>query len=173
MTESVSPELPISRPVEVERMALREGGVRLEATEDERRRAAEFLKLPAIHSLIGDFRIAGNKRRAKVTGQVSGRVSQSCVVTLEPFETDFAEDVELTFAEERDNLSPEEIERRKIDPPDEIVDGKIDLGTVMTEFLALALDPYPRKPGVDFEPITDDKAKDSPFAALGKLRGES
>jgi uncharacterized metal-binding protein YceD (DUF177 family) len=85
MSESDSAPLPISRPVEVERMALREGGVRLEATEDERRRAAEFLKLPAVHSLIGDFRIAGNKRRAKVTGQVSGRVSQSCVVTLEPF----------------------------------------------------------------------------------------
>lgn len=175
MSESVSPELPISRLVEVERMALREGGVRLEATEEERLRAAQFLKLPSVHSLIGAFEISGNKRRAKVTGRVSGRVSQTCVVTLEPFESDVAEDVELTFAEERDvsKLSPEEVERRKIDPPDEIVDGKIDLGAVMTEFLALSLDPYPRKPGVDFEPIVDDKAEDSPFAALGKLRRDS
>lgn len=175
MSEAVSPELPISHLVEVERMALREGGVRLEATDDELRRVAEFLALPAVQSLVGDFKITGNKRRAKVTGRVSGRVSQTCVVTLEAFESDFAEEVDLTFAEERDaaTLSPEEIERRKIDPPDEIVDGKIDLGAALTEFLALALEPYPRKPGADFKPIIDDKAEDSPFAALGKLRGDS
>ncbi len=173
MTDSVPTSLPISRPVDVERMALREDGVRLEATEEERRLAADFVKIPAVHSLVGEFEITGNRRRAKVKGRVSGRVSQTCVVTLEPFESDIAEDVDLTFAEERDNLSEEEIERRKIDPPDEIIDGKIDLGAVMTEFLALGLDPYPRKPGVDFEPITDDKAEDSPFAALGKLRRDS
>ena len=173
MSEPVPAPLPISRPVDVERMALREDGVRLEATGEERRLVAEFLKIPAVHSLFGEFEVTGNRRRAKVTGRVSGRVSQTCVVTLEPFESDIAEDVDLTFAEERDNLSPEEIERRKIDPPDEIVDGKIDLGAVMTEFLALGLDPYPRKPGVDFEPITDDKAEDSPFAALGKLKRDS
>jgi uncharacterized metal-binding protein YceD (DUF177 family) len=173
MSDPVSAPLPISRPVDVERMALREDGVRLEATEEERRLAAEFLKIPAIHDLVGEFSVTGNRRRAKVTGRVVGRVSQTCVVTLEPFESEIAEDVDLTFAEERDNLSEEEIERRKIDPPDEIVDGKIDLGAVMTEFLALGLDPYPRKPGVDFEPITDDKAEDSPFAALGKLRRDS
>jgi uncharacterized metal-binding protein YceD (DUF177 family) len=172
MSDSDSAPLPISRPVDVERMALREDGVRLEATEEERRLVAEFLKIPAVHALLGEFDVTGNRRRAKVKGRVSGRVSQTCVVTLERFETDVVEEVEVTFAEARDeaSLSPEEIERRKIDPPDEIIDGKIDLGAVMTEFLALGLDPYPRKPGVDFEPITDDKAEDSPFAALGKLK---
>jgi uncharacterized metal-binding protein YceD (DUF177 family) len=173
MSEFIPAPPPVSRPVDVERMALREDGVRLEATAEELRLLAEFLKIPAVHSLVGEFDVTGNRRRAKVTGRVTGRISQTCVVSLEPFESDIAEEFDLTFAEERDNLSPEEIERRKIDPPDEIVDGKIDLGAVMTEFLALGLDPYPRKPGVDFEPITDDKAEDSPFAALGKLRRDS
>jgi len=173
MSEFIPAPPPVSRPVDVERMALREDGVRLEATAEELILLAEFLTIPAVHSLVGEFDIAGNRRRAKVTGRVTGRVSQICVVSLEPFESDIAEEVDLEFAEERDNLSPEEIERRKIDPPDEIVDGKVDLGALMTEFLALGLDPYPRKPGVDFEPISDDKAEDSPFAALGKLRRDS
>ncbi len=34
------------------------------------------------------------------------------------------------------------------DPPDPIIDGKIDLGALAAEFFALGLDPYPRKPGV-------------------------
>ncbi len=168
MTE-VNP-FPLVRMVDVERIAQREGEVRVEASEAERADLARFLKLPAIHSLTGEFEISGNARRAKVKGVVKGRVTQICGVSLDPFETDVEEPVDLEFAEERDNLSPEEIERRKIDPPDEILDGKIDLGAVTSEFLALGLDPYPRKPGVDFQPPREEGGEKSPFAALGKLR---
>ena len=41
-------------------------------------------------------------------------------------------------------------EMHDYEPPDEIVNGQIDLGALTAEFLALGLDPYPRKPGVDF-----------------------
>jgi len=44
---------------------------------------------------------------------------------------------------------------------------------VAAEFLALALDPYPRKPGVEFEspqPEAEPDEKASPFAALAKLK---
>jgi hypothetical protein len=57
------------------------------------------------------------------------------------------------------------------DPPDPIIGGRIDLGALAAEFLSLGLDPYPRKPGVDFEaPEGDAPGEESPFAALGKLR---
>ncbi len=56
------------------------------------------------------------------------------------------------------------------DTPESIVDGRLDLGTVVQEFLALGVDPYPRKPGVSFEPVVEE-ATPSPFAALAKLRG--
>jgi len=36
------------------------------------------------------------------------------------------------------------------DAPDPLVDGRIDLGAIVAEFFALALDPYPRKPGARF-----------------------
>ena len=58
------------------------------------------------------------------------------------------------------------------EPPDEIVNGQIDLGALTAEFLALGLDPYPRKPGVDFSYQDAPDEKDSPFAALGKLKGD-
>jgi hypothetical protein len=58
------------------------------------------------------------------------------------------------------------------EPPDEIVNGQIDLGALTAEFLALGLDPYPRKPGVDFDYRDPADEKDSPFAALNKLKGQ-
>ena len=42
-------------------------------------------------------------------------------------------------------------EMHDYEPPDEIVNGQIDLGALTAEFLVLGLDPYPRKPGVDFQ----------------------
>ena len=81
------------------------------------------------------------------------------------------EKVDLEFTEEtREPTSNAEL--REIDPPDEIVSGKIDLGAVMAEFLALGLDPHPRKPGVSFEAVAPEGVAESPFAALGKLKGE-
>jgi hypothetical protein len=43
----------------------------------------------------------------------------------------------------------------------------------VTEFLILGLDPYPRKPGVVFQPPHDDKPDPGPFAGLAKLKGEA
>jgi uncharacterized metal-binding protein YceD (DUF177 family) len=59
------------------------------------------------------------------------------------------------------------------DPPDPIIAGRIDLGALVTEFLALSLDPYPRKPGVEFEDAPtapDDRLEESPFAKLAALK---
>ena len=36
------------------------------------------------------------------------------------------------------------------------MNGRIDLGQLAAEFLALGLDPYPRKPGVEFAPVVED-----------------
>ena len=59
------------------------------------------------------------------------------------------------------------------EPPDPIFNGQIDLGVLASEQLALALDPYPRKEGVEFAADlvqVDDIAEVSPFAALAKLK---
>jgi hypothetical protein len=52
-------------------------------------------------------------------------------------------------------------------------DGRIDLGAIAAEHLALGLDPYPRAPGAEFADHIEDAAREtSPFAALGLLKKE-
>jgi hypothetical protein len=46
----------------------------------------------------------------------------------------------------------------------------VDLGAIASEFLILGIDPYPRKPGVVFEPNLEREAGASPFAALAALK---
>lgn len=162
--------LPLSRLVPVDRLPARGEAVRVEATENERAALAEAFGLPAIASLVGAYRVVGDTRRAHVTGEVRGRVTRICVVTLEPFEAEIVEDVDVDFAPASAPRTEEEAALREIDPPDEIVDGKIELGALTAEFLALGLDPYPRKPGVAFEPLIED-AGASPFDELKDLKG--
>lgn len=162
--------LPLSRRIPVERLPAKGEFVRVEATDEERAALAEAFKLPAIHALLGEFRVVGDRERATVTGVVKGRVSQTCVVTLEPFEADIEEEVDVDYAPATEPVDEEDAAQRKLDPPDEIIDGKIDVGALTAEFLALGLDPYPKKPGVEFAPVIED-AEVSPFDKLKSLKG--
>ncbi len=160
---------PITRLVAVDRLP--EGGARpkVEATAEECAALAREFKIPAVHGLTGEYHVKGTPRRINVKGVVRGRVTQVCVVTLEPFEAEVSEEVDVDFSE---HLGPEREGRDEadLDRPDEIVNGKIDLGALTAEFLALGLDPYPRKPGVDFDAAAAGGDAASPFAALKGLK---
>jgi hypothetical protein len=63
-----------------------------------------------------------------------------------------------------------------LDWPEPIEGGKIDLGPVIYETLATALDPYPKREGVSFEwseapgAGAADEPPESPFATLKRLK---
>jgi uncharacterized metal-binding protein YceD (DUF177 family) len=109
----------------------------------------------------------GGRGRFHVSGNLQARVTQMCVVSLEPFESDIYADIGVEFAPpSRLPLEPSAIHG---DPPDPIIDGQIDLGALAAEFLVLNLDLYPRKPGAVFDATDAGKKveeKDSPFAVL-------
>ncbi len=106
----------------------------------------------------------------RVTGTVEGVVRQTCGVTLEPFDAPLSEPVDVHFVPAGTLKPPVEGEEDTgIDPPDEIVDGGIDLGALASEFLNLGIDPYPRKPGAVFEQPDAGEGNLSPFAALSRL----
>jgi uncharacterized metal-binding protein YceD (DUF177 family) len=101
------------------------------------------------------------------------------VVTLEPVESTIDEHFEQTFVPEGSKLArivTNEVSEMVLDPdgPDlpEVFSGDtIDAGAIVGEFAALAIDPYPRKPGVDFVDHIEGDAEDNagrrnPFAAL-------
>ncbi len=137
----------------------------IEATPQERAALARLNGLPEIASLKAKLRIAKWRRGVRVEGELAARLTQTCVVSLEPFEVEIEEPIEAKFLPSSAKPPPPESLGDE-DEPDEIVDGRIDLGALVSEFLTLALDPYPRKPGVDFVAPSDDVAPDTPFERL-------
>ena len=107
----------------------------------------------------------------RVIGRVSATAGQNCVVSLDPLINEIEEDVDLLFMPQSTaELTAAEAETDRADAnwdePEPLVGGVVDLGAIATEFLILGLDPYPRKPGVVFEPPRDLKPDGGPFAAL-------
>jgi uncharacterized metal-binding protein YceD (DUF177 family) len=174
MRNQLTPETvgPLSRLVDVSNVPPRGLDVRVEATEEECAALARDFKLPAIRALSAEYHITASAKGVHVAGRVRAALTQICVVTLDPFDSTVEEQVEVDFAESAGMPAEPPTEMHEYEPPDEIVNGQVDLGALTAEFLALGLDPYPRKPGVDFN-FEDGSAKpDSPFAALGRLKGE-
>ena len=151
----------------------------IEADAAARAAMAELAEVREILAAEASFDVTLRREgRVHVAGRLRARVGQTCVVTLEPMETDIDELIDLEFAppdqipqlsdlvEEADD-SDEEIP----DPPEPISNGMIDLGRVATDALFLAIDPYPRKPGAVFEPRVEAiDPEDHPFAALKAIK---
>jgi uncharacterized metal-binding protein YceD (DUF177 family) len=116
--------------------------------------------------------------RFHVTGRVQARIGQTCVVTLDPMESEIDEPIDVIFAPpdqipEMATLvdEAEESDEDTPDPPEPIENGIIDLGRLATDALYLAVDPYPRKPDAVFEPLVEaPDPEDHPFAALKALQ---
>jgi uncharacterized metal-binding protein YceD (DUF177 family) len=161
---------PLSRLVDVMKIPPRGQDVHVEATAEECAALARDFGLPGIQSLAGDYHLKTSAKGIHVAGTVKASITQICVTTLDPFDSMIEEDVEVDFAEPSGMPAEPPTDINEYEPPDEIVNGQIDLGALTAEFLALGLDPYPRKPGVDFSYRDPSDEKDSPFAALNKLK---
>jgi len=165
---------PFSRVVRVDALPREGQNVTIEATPAEREALASFLELPAVAALTATLTLEPQGRDgARVTGSVHGECTRTCVVSLDPFQATMDEAVDVRFAPEArtDSRSPAHRETRAAsleeeDEPDPLIDGKIDIGALAAEFFALGLDPYPRKPGVTFDPPPEPHDEENPFAAL-------
>jgi uncharacterized metal-binding protein YceD (DUF177 family) len=164
---------PLTRMVRVDALPQEGRTVTIEASPSEREALASLYRLPAIAALTATLRLEpAGRGGARVTGAVHGEFTQTCVVSLEPFTATVDEAVDARFApQEEDSARRAGRETLTLaladeDDPDPVVDGRIDLGALAAEFFALGLDPYPRKPGVEFVAPAEQAASDSPFAAL-------
>ena len=150
----------------------------IEADEATRSAMAEIAGLREIAYVRAAFDLKPRSGgQVHVTGRVQARVGQNCVVTLEPLENDIDEEVDLTFAPSEqipEMAKGEEDDDSAIDMTDAfepIENGNIDLGRLASDVLYLAIDPYPRKEGVAFEPQVEAvDPEDHPFAALKSLQ---
>ena len=114
-----------------------------------------------------------------LSGRLKAAATQTCVVTLEPIEAAIDVAVELEFwpaslVEDLEEKAEEPAHTGSLEWPEAIIDGSIDLGPVIYDSLATALDPYPKKEGASFEWSQPDPASEGrdagPFAALARLK---
>ncbi len=159
----VPPEMP--RPFPLARIGAG-AQVLVESTPEERLALARRMGILSIAMLTCRFdlhEMAGETVQAK--GFLRARVTQTCVVTLEPFESDLREDFSVRFV-------PAGTESEEIDFEDDDEIGyegsQLDLGEAASEQLALALDPFPRRPGAELAEEHREQ-QEGAFAALSRL----
>jgi len=142
---------------------------------------AGMLDLVALEGLTFNYRLDhGGGGRVHLTGRLHANVTQTCVVSLDPVEANLDVPVEVEFwpvslIDELKRSTEEPGNLGLLDWPEAVVDGRIDLGPVIYETLATALEPYPKREGISFDwsqgPSEEaGSAKSGPFAALAALK---
>jgi uncharacterized metal-binding protein YceD (DUF177 family) len=154
------------RPLSLDRIGPQGLDLTIEANPAECAALAVRMNLPGLSVLSCAFHLIREGHDVVLgRGILRAQVTQTCVVSLEDFGSGLEEVFQVRFVpsgEETDDIDPE--------ADDEIpFEGNlIDLGEAAAEQLGLALDPYPRIPGVEMQ-ATDDNPEPHPFAALRRL----
>ena len=168
-----TPPFEFSRPLDVTRVPAHGSTERISAEPTECAALAARFGLPAIHSLAAELKVSRWRGEGlKIEGRFSADLDQTCVVSLEAFRSTLSDTFESYFLPAGRNAGKDEaaIEEGDAEP---FKDGVIDMGEAVAEAMALALDPYPKKPGISFDDIvedTDSSQEQNPFAGLSHLK---
>lgn len=150
--------------------------VRLAPDEAVRATLAKELLLDSLPALVADLRVRPWLDGAEITGRFTATVGQICGISLDPFEQQLTGEVALQMVPAGSPNAYGESEGGELaldlespDPPDVLEGDEIDLAHILVEHLALEIDPFPRKPGAEFN-YTPDTPEESPFAVLKALK---
>jgi hypothetical protein len=158
----VAPRNEFARPVVIEPWP--EGGIALELSPDpaELRALARRFDLLELAELSASGRL---ERRGPdeiwFTGRLEAEAAQACVVSLEPVPVRLQQPIERGWRRVAGPIEPGTaatpptlwlVDQDEIEP---LTGRTIDLGEVMAEELALALDPYPRR--ADAEALVSER----------------
>jgi hypothetical protein len=166
-----------SRPVTV--AALRQGAetVTLAATAEEEAALARRLGVEGVRKLAAEVTLTPRgKGVVRARGRLTATLDRLCVVTLAPLEEAIDERFTVVF---RPDAGRPEQGRGAAGQEDEVAldpdaddeepyaGGVIDLGELVAQTLALALDPWPRAPGARLD-VPGDMPEDVRGGAPGK-----
>ena len=156
--------------------------LRVEADGEDRARIAQWADVRAVESFAATVRLRKHSaNRFALDADLEADIVQNCVVTLEPVKSHISRAVhrELHLAD-RIRLKPNETiplgaGAGDDEVPEEIESLTYDLAGPLLEEFSLAIDPYPRAPGVEFAapPETPEPPKENPFAVLKALKDRS
>jgi hypothetical protein len=113
----------------------------------------------------------------RLRGQAEAGLTQTCVVTLEPVDTEVREAFERRYVPARRLPEAAGLDPDADEAPEPLGAG-IDPGEAAAEAVALGIDPYPRAPEARFDGVAGappgaeplDEAAVRPFAKLAALR---
>ncbi|KAG8464954.1 hypothetical protein KFE25_012317 [Diacronema lutheri] len=180
--DDLAPELSRRFPVSRLGSRAREEVVKVVATAEECAAVAGRLDIPQIHTFIARCAV----RRAAgetiaVRGNFTADITQRCVLTDDDFRSKVCADFNTLFHPDDESLrigggqAGSEIVLGILAEPDEVIDeevldepGVIDLGELITQYLSLNIEQFPRKPGATFE----DYFESDPGATSGFTLGD-
>jgi uncharacterized metal-binding protein YceD (DUF177 family) len=173
--------LPLTHIYNLGRLGNAGDAVSFRADQDQRAAIAAWSGVLSVESfaVAVDIKKLGPARFG-LAFQVAADVTQACVVTLEPV----AAHLEKAFSRElhfagpirrkpsEDESGPDLVLDSELEEgPEEIESLHYDLAGPALEEYVLALEPYPRRPGVEFQPPREaSQAPESPFAVLKGLK---
>jgi hypothetical protein len=157
--------------------------ITLDAREAERSGLAKLAGVPEVPKFVAEIALKKiSPTRFEISYALVAEVVQACVVTLEPLTAPIVREFtrELHFAPTLRREAEKEvvINPGEDEVPEEIGSLHYDLAGPLVEEFLLAIDPYPRKPGVEFARPEDPGGKgpgrpENPFAVLKSLKSGS
>jgi uncharacterized metal-binding protein YceD (DUF177 family) len=165
-----------SQPVRLHELGRGVMIVSLEPDATARAKIAKDLDLVSLPALTARLTLKPWMDGVEITGRFDAMVEQTCAVSLDNFEHPLSGEIELRAVPAGSPQAPEptggevDYDPEAPDPPDILEGDAIDLAAYVVEHLALEIDPFARKPGVefDYQPFPEPE---SPFAVLKKLKG--
>lgn len=163
------------RPLRIDTIGTSARDVEIEADPDERAGLARRFAIDALNLLTARASVGRRDDEIRASGRLQAALVQSCVATGAALSARLDVPFDVVFRDEPPADAPDAgIELSESDC--DVVfyrGGAIDLGEVVAETLALAIDPYPRSPDADAvlkELGVLSEGEAGPFAVLAGLR---
>ena len=184
MTDHANPPAApeLSRPFAVDELGYDPVTVTVEASPAERTALAERFDLLELRSLTAQVRLRWRQRNRhlEAKGSLEAELVQTCVVSLEPVESRVTDEFRAEFLRGLETTAEIDLllDPGDDDPPEPLDGPFVDLGELVAQHLSLAIDPYPRAPGVSFEDVQAalasepeaERDSEHPFGKLAALR---
>ncbi|HXS06450.1 MAG TPA: DUF177 domain-containing protein [Rhizomicrobium sp.] len=173
----MSGDLPFSHLYNLNRLGQAGDNVHLAVSDADKAALAAFagvLRIDAFSGAIALKKLSPNRFQLDFT--LAADICQACVVTLAEvpahIERRFSRELHFNPAMRRPSGEAQTADiPLEDDLPEEIDSLHYDLAAPLIEEFVLAIDPYPRAPGVEFAPPADaEEAPESPFAVLKGLK---
>ncbi len=147
-----------------------------EAGAEVRARIAEDIGVDSLNELKAEATLKPWLDGAELHGRFTAVVTQTCGISLDPFDSTLTGQFTVQLLPAGSKHAPAVEREVAVDPeaddPPEMLEGDvIDVGAYLVEYLALEVDPFPRKPDAVFEQPGGVEVI-SPFAALAALKGK-